>query len=743
MKVLKKWICAGAILMAVGTGGMTAQAADMGTINPADYKKALETAPLGIVMNQDDSVVTTEKTNNDNKSRAEVVNGNNPDTPEAQVVSMTRHLSEYASVWSKRGSEFNLNEPQTASMWLYFGNQRGKSGEGMAFSLHNDSRSINAMPELDEYGSVPGEGLGIWASDVDRYQSKLTELAKTAMQNAWAVEFDTHANVEKGKYAAQKVNSFDVLVSKHIEHIASNYAAKPETYEQYKDSGWFGSGHTPANNMNYYYGMLHQGLIDDGIRGQTKFLSNGEWRHVTFKWQPANHENDSYGQMTYIFDDKDPKTGEKLTGQQQTVDVNVNLIDPDRTGKARWGFTGTTSSGQASNQFVVFEKAPDLIDGKTTTTLKNLTRKKEVKAGDEVFAKDKLELSYQFNYQDGQQANWANIQSYLKLPTDIDYDKAEVTYGNGQVQNISLDDRQGQSINVFLAEKLNKDVATASIRFTGRAAAVKDRREVASTTSKYTSNVMIGELTTPDFVINPSQKLTLTVTSDQHLSLPVNESTTITGQVDLDNAASLAHDEPIWVHVTINGKVQKEPVKVAEDGTFKVTLQANQLQKGNNVIEVVATSGELRSNAEEVTISCSGCLELTAPSDVSFELKQLTGQRQELKRGDGWELSVQDTRGAGSKWRLSVKAATFINEAGDHLLGKPVYATREGKLPIEKEMTPIVTHETTKKQEKNHNVYGVTDDWDHQTGMFLSIDSGATAGNYQGELTWSLDDAPS
>ncbi|MBY7147636.1 hypothetical protein I2491_12840, partial [Levilactobacillus brevis] len=134
MKVLKKWICAGAILMAVGTGGMTAQAADMGTINPADYKKALETAPLGIVMNQDDSVVTTEKTNNDNKSRAEVVNGNNPDTPEAQVVSMTRHISEYASVWSKRGSEFNLNEPQTASMWLYFGNQRGKSGEGMAFS---------------------------------------------------------------------------------------------------------------------------------------------------------------------------------------------------------------------------------------------------------------------------------------------------------------------------------------------------------------------------------------------------------------------------------------------------------------------------------------------------------------------------------------------------------------------------------------------------------------------------------
>lgn len=90
-----------------------------------------------------------------------------------------------------------------------------------------------------------------------------------------------------------------------------------------------------------------------------------------------------------------------------------------------------------------------------------------------------------------------------------------------------------------------------------------------------------------------------------------------------------------------------------------------------------------------------------------------------------------------------MKAATFINEAGDHLLGKPVYATREGKLPIEKEMTPIVTHETTKKQAKNHNVYGVTDDWDHQTGMFLSIDSGATAGNYQGELTWSLDDAPS
>lgn len=46
--MLKKWICAGAILMAVGTGGMTAQAADAGSINQADYKKALETAPWGL-----------------------------------------------------------------------------------------------------------------------------------------------------------------------------------------------------------------------------------------------------------------------------------------------------------------------------------------------------------------------------------------------------------------------------------------------------------------------------------------------------------------------------------------------------------------------------------------------------------------------------------------------------------------------------------------------------------------------
>ncbi|WP_369956918.1 WxL domain-containing protein [Levilactobacillus brevis] len=743
MKVLKKWICAGAILMAVGTGGMTAQAADAGSINQADYKKALETAPMGIVMDGEDAAVTTEKTDSQNRSKAEIVSGNNPSVPNGQVVSMTRHQSEYASIWSKHGSEFELTKPQTTSMWLYFGNQYSASGEGMAFAIHNDARGVNAMPELNKKGSVPGETLGVWPSDTVRTQGEAAGLAKRGIQNSWALEFDTHQNIKSGGRAAGQADSFDLEFenSKVGDHIASNHPGSSASFIQHVDSGVLWTGNTPINVMHYYYHIQHVGMIGD--KSNSNYLSNGQWRHLTLKWQPANHEGNSYGQMTYVFDDKDPRTGERLNGREQTVNVNVNTIDPDRNGKARWGLAGTTTTKFASNQLVVFEKAPDLIDGKTTTTLKNLTRKKEVKAGGEVFAKDKLELSYQFNYQDGQQANWANIQSYLKLPTDIDYDKAEVTYSNGQVQNISFDDRQDQSINVFLAEKLNKDVATASIRFTGRAAAVDDRREVASTTSKYTSNVMIGELTTPDFVINPSQELTLTVTSDQHLSLPVNESTTITGQVDLDSAATLAHDEPIWVHVTINGKVQKEPVKVAEDGTFKVTLQANQLQKGDNVIEVVATSGELRSNAEEVTISCSGCLELTAPSDVSFESKQLTGQRQELKRGDGWELSVQDTRGAGSKWRLSVKAATFVNEAGDHLLGKPVYATREGKTPIEKEMTPIVTHETTKKQAKNHNVYGVTDDWDHQTGMFLSIDDGATAGNYQGELTWSLDDVPS
>lgn len=196
--MLKKWICAGAILMAVGTGGMTAQAADAGSINQADYKKALETAPMGIVMDGEDAAVTTEKTDSQNRSKAEIVSGNNPSVPNGQVVSMTRHQSEYASIWSKHGSEFELTKPQTTSMWLYFGNQYSASGEGMAFAIHNDARGVNAMPELNKKGSVPGETLGVWPSDTVRTQGEAAGLAKRGIQNSWALEFDTHQNIKSG-----------------------------------------------------------------------------------------------------------------------------------------------------------------------------------------------------------------------------------------------------------------------------------------------------------------------------------------------------------------------------------------------------------------------------------------------------------------------------------------------------------------------------------------------------------------
>ncbi len=742
--MLKKWICMGSVLLTLGLGKeLTAQAV---SADSSDLEQALKKAPQGISLKGTDAVLTTNTSTSQDHSETEILESKNKKNPGTQIAKITDNLNQIGTIWSKDDNYFELNKPQTMSMWVYLGNGKAK-GEGLAFVLQNSNHEEKAMAnwhtDNDKISSVTrAESLGVWGVDNNKFQNKSKGIAQTAIQDSWAIEFDSHINFfTDTKAASGKADSFDAMMTGMGPHVASNYPADPGTYEQQRDVGANG---IPVVSIfvknNYYYHLQHKGPIINSPG--TNFLANGEWHHLTLKWEPEKSEI-ARPKVTYIFDDRDPNTNQPREGESYTTDIDLGKIDPQKTNRIRWGFTGTTSVDFSANQLVVFEKAPDLINGKTTTTLKNLTRKTEVKAGDEVFGKDKLELSYHFNYQDGQQPNWANIQSYLKLPTDIDYDKAEVTYSNGQVQNISLDDRQGQSINVFLAEKLNKDVATASIRFTGRAAAVDNRREVASTTSKYTSNVMIGELTTPDFVINPSQELALTITSEQQVSLPVNGTTTITGKVDLDSAAIVAHDEPIWVHVTINGKLQKQKVKVAEDGTFKVTVQANQLQKGDNAIKVMATSGDLRSNTEKVTISCSGYLELTAPSGVSFESKQLTGRHQELKRGGGWELYVQDTRGAGSKWRLSVKAATFVNEAGDHLLGKPVYVTREGKTPIEKEMTPILTHETTEEQAKNQDVYEVTNDWDHQTGMFLSIDDGATAGNYQGKLTWSLDDVPS
>ncbi|WP_225364039.1 L-type lectin family protein [Levilactobacillus brevis] len=287
----------------------------------SDYNQALATAPQGISLNKDNAILTVDTSG---YSSSAIVNATNPATPGTQIAMVNNNTYQFGSIWSTDENYFDLTQDETASMWLYFGNQGTQAADGMAFVLQNDPRGVAAIPDYPTPGKAIGETLGVWGVDMARRQGSVDKLAQTAIQDSWALEFDTNRNASTGGKAAGYANSFDIGMPPV--HIGSNYPGAGSSYIRHVDHGLPVLGIIQPDN--YYYGLNHLGVIAD--ESQPNFLSNGQWHHVTLSWKAATK------QMTYTFNDKDPQTGAMQPGVSRTVTLDPAKIDPNNTGKIRW-----------------------------------------------------------------------------------------------------------------------------------------------------------------------------------------------------------------------------------------------------------------------------------------------------------------------------------------------------------------------------------------------------------------------
>lgn len=716
--MFKRWLSAGLILLAVCLGGsvITARADN-------DDKQALATVPQGILINKTNPFLTTDTTN---KSSATIVNGENPASPGTQVAVLTNGKNQFGSIWSTNSGYWNLKKNQRLSAWLYLGNRGKLAGEGMAFVLQNDSRNLAAMPQSSvKKKSLPGETLGVWGVDNNKAQSTKNGIAATAIQNSWALEFDTQYNGVTGSKAPGNANSFDVGMAGV--HIASNYPAQASSYEQLvTDYGFWGG---LFSKKDYHYQLIHQGLITD--TNHPDFLSNGSWHHLTLKWD-AKAEN-----MTYIFDDKNPVTEAKLPGKSQTVHIDTKKIDPQRSNRARWGFTATTTD-RYENNMVVFENIPGLIVINTSGEITDVKRQRKLTTDSQVLSNDKLQVDYHLDYEDGQQP-WSDIQTHIDLPTGITYESAEVTYSHGATQKIPLDSIRDGKLAIRLAESLSQSNAHATIKLLGRADTVKETQVVPAASGSFTSSARISSADTPQFIINPNAHLELTVTSNHATSLSKGEGTTVKGRVDV--VSNTATSPKVTVRPVLNGK-QLNTVTVEKDGTFKIPLAGNQLQAGTNRLRLVAKSflGDT-SQTVIVPITVAGELKFAAVSpNETFEASKLTGKTQFVKRRGDWQLAISDTRGTGEQWTLVAQASQFTTSDGTAMSGQPVYVDDFRVISLGETPTPVLTHTTD--DAVDDGTFDVAKTWTPDTGVLLELNGGAAAGDYQGTITWTLLDAP-
>lgn len=711
--MLKQWLSAGLILLAVTlSSGMTAHA-------DSDYTHALATAPQGILLDKTDSVMALGTAST---SSAAVVDTTNPTTLGTQAVSLTNGAGKFGSIWSTNDDYFDLNKDETVSLWMYFGNKGIEGGDGLAFVLQNDPAGLAASPTFGRFG-IQGETLGVWGVDKNPLQKTREGIAKTAIQNSWALAFDTHANMQADGQAAGQANSFDIGSPNN--HAGSNYPGNETAYHQYVDSGLFGMA-----RLNYYYSLRYNGLIMNSKN--PGFLGDGQWHHVTVRWNAAD------GLLNYTFNDKNPETGERQSGIKRSIRLNRKLIDPNNTGRIRWGITGASGS-QWSNNLVIFENTPGLVDGTADATLTNLTRGREIQPQGGAVANDQVRLDYHLNYLGGRKS-WSDVLAHLRLPKLIEFDTAQISYGDGRApETLDVGAIKDRELLTKLSYAMDNAYPSATISLTGRIAPVSTTTKVARTSSVFTSNAMIKTAETPAFTVNPSVDLDLDVTSGQALTVKPGRGTTVTGKVTM--MTSVATKPAVRIEPILN-KQALPTMALNADGQFSLPVTPDMLRPGLNTLtlQAVTADGD-KSNRVTVTITVKGELKFDYISpDESFQTSELTGKDQLVHREGSWQIRIQDTRGTGSQWTLLAQTTPFMDSNGVRLGGGPVYVNGRGITPIGATPTPVLTHRTN--DANLDGKFNVADNWTRQTGVLLAVDNGTAPGNYTGSITWTLEDAP-
>ncbi|WP_395321415.1 hypothetical protein [Levilactobacillus parabrevis] len=629
----------------------------------------------------------------------------------------------WGSIWSA-DKTFDLTQPETASMWIYTSGENASSiGDGMAFVLQNDGDGVNAFSGTKTWGSssstdrtvdVPGKGesMGVWGVDPEEYTKN--DLSTSAIQKSWALEFDTHSNVDTppatnpmqmivnqiqwdlddanpasfdlGKY----YNSFDssgdptgggTTIPSNDNHIASNYPGKAGTYSSATQtgvkttwstvSGLFGKTWQKSPTDYYYYKMQHLGYLGEGATGYG--MSDHRWHHITLDYTPPT-SGDVNGKMKYTFNDKDPETGlAKASTDSTTVPIKLSAFGD--TTKVRWGFTGSTGE-ETENNLVAFDQIPGEAETSATAKLStrddagNYTAVDGSASTPTISGGTPVKLEYTFK-RDGGLKDWKNVNASLTIPKSIQLSSGRITNPDGS---------DGGSVDI---SKLNGTELPVALGSDGNGVTLAGTQEEKITLYGTTSNVDTTEDSTTSYFQGTNASSTAKLTGfnigKSKLSMDIDTETlgrvwhvNYGGKTDAKVIGVVVPTDKsvkpadITIHPTLNG-VAQDTFKQGDDdhydgnyGTtgFHYTIPNSKLKAGSNTVSFYATDnnpGDGRSPVVSTEV-IAGTVDLGDTSeDMSFGNMTLTGSGADttLKRDNDWGLDVIDSRAPKSgNWQL-------------------------------------------------------------------------------------------
>lgn len=533
-----------------------------------DDQNAIDNAPNGLNVNKHFTIQTPQALGDNNPFDKNYASTQKDGT----VLSLASGKGSYGAAWSNvdGGNYININKDQTISAWLYFGSDnsdQGLNSQGMALVLQNDSRGAKAI-------GAGYQGLGVYGYDkatTDFYATEYNPqnfgtdyIAKTAVQNSMALEFDTQKNdvtsdkdetpiqvkfnpgnlLYKGTYF-YTLNGYDTTDTSGSLPIPANYPVN----SRFGAGGNFGHialtypglatsyaltplGSNNLNNSAWKGFQKADTLIHSSAKGAQLLDatapdgSNIYWHHITFTWKHA--QDGQPAQIQYAFNDKylNGTTNNNTSGGYPLVTDKIN-VDPSIFGtikdnKLRWGFTGANgTSSDVHSKLAVLESIPAFLNANVSSTLTDNTSGKVItdKTTDNTVAHgDDLTLNYRLLYDsEDSRTNWDNIAAEIKLPENIDYtadDSGNIatinykndTTGDNMTEYIQSDKMTDKELKFVLGQALGKyDSAiytSANISINGKADNTTDHDiTVPASLATFSDNSQISSTSTPKFTV--------------------------------------------------------------------------------------------------------------------------------------------------------------------------------------------------------------------------------------------------
>lgn len=682
-------------------------------------------------------------------NRAKVIRVVNKQAKNTEAVHLTSGPQQTGGIWSNDQNTFDLGHEQTVSMWLFFGDKNSSAGDGMAFVLQNDPAGNGATSQR-EGQPIFGESLGVWGIDSIANGGDPKKIAQSAIQHSWALEFDTYLNRDQ-KDVQLFGQLFDQdLINRKLSsspHIASNYPAEPTSYEQHAatDLKWRDSSQNRSEDKQSYVSLRHKGVLQTR---KYSFLSDTNWHHLTLHYQPNKNGDESTGVMTYTFNDKstndksindkspnDKFASEPLQPQQAQVDIVKKNIDPNHTGHARWGFTGSTGTAWEDN-LIIFDQVPDLVDADATVKLTDVTQGKELSdqsVDNKVVEGDRIQLDYHVSYVKGR-TGWTDIKAKLRLPDDVSFDTGVITKSSdGEQMPISKQVLTEKEIDQSIAAKLDEKQPAVDISLQGH---VKEgATQVSSKISHFYGKEAVAEAITPKFRVAALNKLKIRLDQD-NFALSAGQQAKIKGTVEMGDQAVTG---PVQVGLYLGEERIATKTPTDQKQTFEFALPAADLKEGPNELQVRAQAEGIPA-ADPVTVHVFlgklGFSEIT--SEVAFQAN-LTGKAQQVYPIQAFHLKVGDTRSQNNDWTVTARADIHETDGRQPLAGQIEYVNDNGE---HKSLTAVAENIAThKKSISTQEITEIAGDRTSKHGLLLHVDSSAIAGEYSGSIVWELKNA--